>query len=630
MEEPPWKKLKLSLERPYKDDHGEPLHELLDITPDGQHIYRPREDPTAAVGTKLRRIFLERGLDLFETTKGSRTYPALQTQDAAGLADHAAERGKHAESSHTMSPEELYKMRMSLLPQLYVAFGEMCQARDLLTLLLSSSLPSQPSSLPPAPLAATVVDKPPPILSVRAFDAQLTIGGKDKSLRAAADLFKSAAMKIEESRLAGERYWLDALKIRRRNWGLLPAPLPFGAATGKGADKTSKDFLISFGLEESPPLFRRRAVGRIAALNVGNNGHPLEFPLRQRTRLRVSLTRAYENGTRQTCHSRLTDVDDGSLDGALRAAQVEVVEQEIFSTLIKEASSLPTASAEVSERLILIDAAQSTEIRFELVDGNSVARQTGDHNDPLCDFVYFSLHILVLRAHSASKAQRLSKTSIARSGTVLPPPPPAPLLQPIIEILQYREFWERVRDEVDRVVSALRLAGVSARVHYNPVADSGEALLVALQSEKSDSVGGEVLLRIDERHTLRFTTSSPSTLTAHLPQATLSIASISQLTQLLVDEISSCLLRRICEIGTERCDKVNETWFVDLLSGRSVGRWEGCILDFRISFKGAIVECSASRANREGRASHIEAYRPGGQLTLFEWVRHIIDSSLGR
>lgn len=40
-QEPPWKKLKLSLERPYKDDSGEPIPELLDITPDGQHIFRP-------------------------------------------------------------------------------------------------------------------------------------------------------------------------------------------------------------------------------------------------------------------------------------------------------------------------------------------------------------------------------------------------------------------------------------------------------------------------------------------------------------------------------------------------------------------------------------------------------------
>lgn len=139
---------------------------------------------------------------------------------------------------------------MDVLTECSIAFGEMSQARDLLTLLLSSSLPTQPTTLPPAPLAATIVDKPSPITSVRAFDAQLTIGGKDKALRAAADLFKTAAEKIEDSRVSGEKYWTDALKIRRDNWGLIPAPLPLGSATGKGADKSSKDFLISFGLEE--------------------------------------------------------------------------------------------------------------------------------------------------------------------------------------------------------------------------------------------------------------------------------------------------------------------------------------------------------------------------------------------
>lgn len=137
----------------------------------------------------------------------------------------------------------------------------MTQARDLLSLLLTASLPSQPSTLPPAPLAATVVSKPSPIVSVQGFNAQLTIGGKDKALRAAADLFKDAAESMEEGRLSGEKYWVDALKIRRGNWGLIPAPLPLGSATGKGADKTSKDFLISYGLEEctsmlpfSPPM----------------------------------------------------------------------------------------------------------------------------------------------------------------------------------------------------------------------------------------------------------------------------------------------------------------------------------------------------------------------------------------
>ena len=134
-----------------------------------------------------------------------------------------------------------------------VVFGEMSQARDLLNLLLYTTPTAQKppnSELPPASLTATTATKPPQILSVQAFNAQLAIGGKDLALRKAASLFKAAADRMDKGRAASESYWVDALKIRRNNWGLLPAPLPPGSATGKGADRSSKDFLISYGLEE--------------------------------------------------------------------------------------------------------------------------------------------------------------------------------------------------------------------------------------------------------------------------------------------------------------------------------------------------------------------------------------------
>jgi hypothetical protein len=41
MEQPSWKKTKLSLERPYKDDKGERIPVLLDITPDGVQVFEP-------------------------------------------------------------------------------------------------------------------------------------------------------------------------------------------------------------------------------------------------------------------------------------------------------------------------------------------------------------------------------------------------------------------------------------------------------------------------------------------------------------------------------------------------------------------------------------------------------------
>jgi len=39
--EPTWKQLRLSLERPYKDDSGNKIPVLYDLAPDGTRIYEP-------------------------------------------------------------------------------------------------------------------------------------------------------------------------------------------------------------------------------------------------------------------------------------------------------------------------------------------------------------------------------------------------------------------------------------------------------------------------------------------------------------------------------------------------------------------------------------------------------------
>lgn len=154
----------------------------------------------------------------------------------------------------------------------------MSHARDLLSLLLSTSLPASsgtdvsallttPSlnfhsatpnpNLTPGLLTASSVSQLPPIPSVQAFNAQLVLGGKDDALRQASSVLRTAAESIERSTARSEQYWADAIRLRRGNWELVTAPLPLGAPTGKGADKTSKDFLVSYGLEQCEFLYSR-------------------------------------------------------------------------------------------------------------------------------------------------------------------------------------------------------------------------------------------------------------------------------------------------------------------------------------------------------------------------------------
>ncbi len=132
----------------------------------------------------------------------------------------------------------------------------MSHARDLLLLLLSSNAsatdpnPAPALSLPTGTLTSTTVSRLPDIPSVQAFDAKLVVGGKDIALRKASSVLKSASESMSRVAAKNARYWTEALEIRRHNWDMVPAPLPLGSATGKGADRTSRDFLICFGLEE--------------------------------------------------------------------------------------------------------------------------------------------------------------------------------------------------------------------------------------------------------------------------------------------------------------------------------------------------------------------------------------------
>ncbi|KIY49245.1 hypothetical protein FISHEDRAFT_41224 [Fistulina hepatica ATCC 64428] len=599
-EEPAWKKLKLSLERPYKDENGNPIPVLLDITPDGQHIYEPKLEKSDIINQNLEHIRVEHGPERDFFRRFTQTSELLNDTEVVPSTENTkydarpAEKGVSDQAS--MSSEELAKMRSQLLPQLMTALGEMTTARDLLSVILQS-VPSTSTSTQPAPsqphvqvvpapptsdylantrLSTTIISNPPPIISVEAFNAQVAIGGKDEALRKAANAFRVASQSMERSRARDEQYWLDALRIRKANWGLVPAALPPGSATGKGADKTSKDFLVSFGLEESPSVFRRRALAKMGNVTQ-TNSELLSFPGRRNVRLQISLK--LPTSPRLLVSSRLSssppeDAHDMT-NHLLREVQREIVDEEIFSVLVHEAGALPTASARVSERLVVVDVSDGVELGFELV---SLLFYVSLEESNVCDLVYHALRVLLLRRHSKSKAERLANKPVSPKPVVSLV---SDLLQPTLDLIQYTTFHTRLRSTLNDVTQLLRSIGVESTLRLDYIGEKGVDLVAMLSNTgRTVSVGGEAILRIANQRTIRLTFSSASSLTAHLSQAILPIDSIPQLNQLLQEEIERFLLEKICQSGISIHQsgegEALGTWFVDL--DRCVGRWEGCVL----------------------------------------------------
>jgi len=73
-----------------------------------------RDDLTAKIGQNLRRIFLERGHDFFDQA----TSQPKADVDLASQQDNVAEDPEVAENTQPMTPQELFKMRVEILPQL--------------------------------------------------------------------------------------------------------------------------------------------------------------------------------------------------------------------------------------------------------------------------------------------------------------------------------------------------------------------------------------------------------------------------------------------------------------------------------------------------------------------------------
>lgn len=84
-------------------------------------LYR-QEIPSQVLGENLRRIFVERGIDFFDKNNGQLLEQGILRTDAVEDVvpdpDATATEGQEEPSSAIMTTEELFKMRMEILPQL--------------------------------------------------------------------------------------------------------------------------------------------------------------------------------------------------------------------------------------------------------------------------------------------------------------------------------------------------------------------------------------------------------------------------------------------------------------------------------------------------------------------------------
>ena len=73
----------------------------------------------------------------------------------------------------------------------------------------------------------------------------------------------------------------------------------------------------------------------------------------------------------------------------------------------------------------------------------------------------------------------------------------SPILQQIIDMLQYRVFCARLDLNLRKALSALNAVGIPTTFSFTPVGEAGQDLISLCCDRRNKTIGGETVIRID-------------------------------------------------------------------------------------------------------------------------------------
>ena len=214
--------------------------------------------------------------------------------------------------------------------------------------------------------------------------------------------------------------------------------------------------------------------------------------MHQKSRLQIGLrVKAGTGSETRGTYTSPSHTSGHKLDRILYDAQTEIFDQEVFSILVKEAGNLPTAPTRVSERLIVVDAAEDITLEFALVDTVPEATVgTHPYECDLCELIYHALQALVITQHGRRQKQK--------SAIPAPSHLPSTILQPVVNILQYRVFCRRIHSNLASAARGLSDAGIDSQLDFTAVSETGEEILGLLDNDKGQILTGEATINISD------------------------------------------------------------------------------------------------------------------------------------
>lgn len=271
----------------------------------------------------------------------------------------------------------------------------------------------------------------------------------------------------------------------------------------------------------------------------------MKFPTRPRRRLVISLITPegqpeyfspWSNYSFPSATSPVFSQD-------LEMARAEMLEEEIFSEVSKEAQLVDSYSIMTSDSSVHVeDLGLRVQIRFEMVE-KVASTELSDEDSPLALLISSIMRLMMT---SMYRSRRLHATG----SLIFKPKVARPkMLKPILDIIVFYTCALSVRRLFIQAANALAPTRLEIDLECEPVLES-IAQIIGLLSDtgfgeeiqnKTFALGGSWTLRICEQHSVFFTVACPAVVSLWLPHQSIKIG-LPQLSSVLQREVEECIL----------------------------------------------------------------------------------------
>lgn len=310
----------------------------------------------------------------------------------------------------------------------------------------STPLPSGPEAELVLP-AGTYTTTPglasePPVL-VQAEKLETALKARAKALDECGELIDAAVSELELMSKASERFAADLASLRGSElWAIVPKP-DFGRSVQAGG--RARDVVIPYALDEAPPALHSRS---LAAFDLDPARPEMVFGARSFQRLRFLLRRGNDAPTYSSSVYDQSVEEGEDLCAVMRAAQIETLDEDLFSELRAEAARVDGALVEPRSFTVKVGRDKLT---IELYDTRAPPSKPESH---LADMLLGVARLNMLYAYKRRKTRLVNGSG----------PQHPPSLVTLLSLIQVMSALSSIRPALERIHETLLAAGLSAHL----------------------------------------------------------------------------------------------------------------------------------------------------------------------